>query len=119
MTTVITEQTINGPYNSESSATRLSTLTWAAADTTGNTLVMSTGKTLLLFRNSGASSRTIAISSSADPYNRKADIAATSIAAGAIYGRVLEARGWEQTLGGRDLAFVCSHAEVLIAAIAL
>lgn len=119
MATAITEQTINGPYNSEGDASRLSTLTWTAADTTGNTLVMSTGRCLLLFRNSGASTRTIAVTSSADPYNRKADIAATNIAAGAIYGRVFESRGWEQTLGGKNLAFTCSHAEVLVAAIAL
>ena len=48
-----------------------------------------------------------------------ADIAATSLAAGAIFGKIFEARGWEQTLGGRDLAITCSNAEVVIAAIAL
>lgn len=119
MATAITEQIINGPYEPSSDTTPVSTLTWTAADTTGNTVVMSTGKCLLLFRNSGASTRTIAVTSSVDPYNRLANIAATNIGAGAIFARVFEARGWEQTLGGKDLAFVCNHAEVLVAAIAL
>ena len=119
MTTAITEQSIQGPYEAESASPRISPLTWAAADTAGNTIVMSTGRCLVLFRNSGASTRTVAVSSSADPFNRKADIAATNIAAGVILGKIFEARGWEQTLGGRDLLVTANHAEVLIAAIAL
>jgi hypothetical protein len=97
----------------------LTSLAWTAADTTGNTCIMSTGRCLLLARNSGASTRTVAVTSSADPYGRLANIAATNIAAGAIFARIFEARGWEQTLGGKDLAFVANHAEVLFAIIAL
>lgn len=119
MATAITEQTINGPYEPSSDTTPISTLTWTAADTNGNVVVMSTGRCLLLFRNSGASTRTVAVTSSFDPYGRKADIAATNIAAGVIFGRIFEARGWEQTLGGRNLEFTCNNAEVLVAAIAL
>lgn len=120
MATAITEQLVGGPYEPSSNATPLSTLTWAAADATnGNVVVMSTGRCLVLFRNSGASTRTVTVPSSFDPYGRKADIAATNLAAGAIFGRIFEARGWEQTLGGRNLEFTCSHAEVLVAAIAL
>jgi len=119
MATVITEQKIGGPYSAESPAARLSTLTWTPADTTGNSVVMSTGRCLLLFRNTGASARTVAVSSSLDPYGRKADIPATNIAAGAMLGRIFEARGWEQTLGGKNLSFTCNHAEVEVAAIAL
>lgn len=119
MATEITVQTINGPYVGSADTTPLSTLTWTAATTTGNVVVMPGTRLLLLFRNSGASSRTIAISSSYDPYGRKADIAATNIAAGAIYGRIFEARGWEQALGGRNIEFTANNAEVLVAAIAL
>lgn len=119
MATAIAEQGINGPYEAESATPRISPLTWAAADVTGNTIVMSTGRCLVLFRNSGATPRTVAVASSPDPFNRKADIAATPLAAGAIFGKIFEARGWEQTLGGRDLAITCSNAEVVIAAIAL
>jgi hypothetical protein len=119
MATAIAVQEINGAYLAEGAAGQLSTVTWAAADTTGNTITMPGQRVLLLFRNSGASTRTVAITSSADPYGRKADIAATNIAAGAIFAKVLEPRGWEQTLGGRDLLVTANHAEVLIAAIAL
>lgn len=117
--TTIAVQEINGPYEPSSDATPLSTLTWTAASTGADSIVMPGRRVLLLFRNSGASTRTIAIASSYDAFGRKADIAATNIAAGAIYGRVFEPRGWEQTLGGRDLQVTCNHAEVLIAAIAI
>jgi len=81
--------------------------------------VIPSSRVLLLFRNSGASARTITIASNYDAHGRKADITAVSIAAGAIYGRFLAPHGWEQALGGRNLAVTCSHAEVLIAAIAV
>lgn len=119
MTTAITVQTANGPYEAADTTPRLKALVWTAADTAGNTITFPGSRVLVLFRNSGASTRTVAVTSSADPYGRKGDIAATNIAAGAIYGRIFEAKGWEQTLGGRDLLVTASHAEVLIAAIAL
>lgn len=119
MTTAIDVQEIKGAYVAEGTTPQLSTVTWTAADTTGNTITMPGSRVLVLFRNSGASVRTVAVTSSADPYGRKADIAATNIAAGAIFAKVFEARGWEQTLGGRDLLVTASHAEVLIAAIGL
>lgn len=114
----IAVQEINGPYEPSSDATPLSTLTWTAASTGADSIVMPGRRVLLLFRNSGASTRTITIASSFDPYGRKADISAVNIAAGAIYGRFFEPRGWEQELGGRNLSVTCNHAEVLIAAIA-
>lgn len=119
MATEITVQTINGPYVGSADATPLSTLTWTAADVAGNVVNMPGQRVLLLFRNSGASTRTVAFSSSFDPYGRKADIAATNIGAGVIYGRIFEPRGWEQALGGRNIEFVANHAEVVVAAIAL
>lgn len=115
----ITVQEINGPYEPSSDTTPLSTLTWTAATTTGDTITMPGRKLLVLFRNSGASTRTYSVLSSPDAYGRKADIAATNIGAGAIVARFFEPHGWEQTHGGRDIAVVCNHAEVLIAAIAV
>lgn len=115
----ITVQTPNGPYVGSADTTPLSTLTWTAASTGTDTVIIPGQRVLLLFRNSGASVRTVAISSSFDSHGRKADIAATNIAAGAIYGRIFEPHGWEQTLGGRNIEFVANHAEVLVAAIAL
>lgn len=115
----ITVQEINGPYEPSSDTTPLSTLTWTPASTGTDTVVMTGQRVLLLFRNSGASVRTVAISSSYDAYGRKADIAATNIAAGAIFGRILEPHGWEQSLGGRNVEFVANNAEVVVAAIAI
>lgn len=119
MATAIAVQRANGPYESESASPRISALTWTPADTTGNTITFPGSRVLVIFRNSGASVRTVAVTSSADPYGRKGDIPATNIAAGAIFAKIFEPRGWEQTLGGRDLMVTASHAEVLIAAIAL
>lgn len=117
--TTIAVQEINGPYEPSSDTTPLSTLTWTAASTGTDTVVIPNKRVLLLFRNSGASTRTVAITSSFDAYGRKADISATNIGAGVIFGRILEPHGWEQTLGGRDINFVASHAEVLVAAVAI
>lgn len=119
MATEITVQKVNGPYVGSADTTPLTTLTWTAADTTGNSVVMPGSRVLLLFRNSGASTRTVTVPSSYDPYGRKADIPATNIGAGVIFGRIFEPRGWEQTLGGRNIEFTANHAEVLVAAIAL
>lgn len=100
MATAIAEQ--ESMALTEPSATpRISPLTWAAADVTGNTIVIDTGRCLVLFRNSGATPRTVAVASSPDPFNRKADIAATSLAAGAIFGKI-----FERTAGSRRWAGV-------------
>lgn len=115
----ITVQEINGPYEPSSNATPISTLVWTPASTGVDTVVIPGERVLVLFRNSGASVRTVAVSSSYDTYGRKSDIAATNIAAGAIYGRFFEPHGWEQTFAGRNIEFTASHAEVLVAAIAV
>lgn len=113
-------QHIDGPYVAGNDAAPISTLTWTACTAGGTDTVVIPGKRLLLlFRNSGASVRTVAISSSFDAYGRKADIAATNIAAGVIFGRIMEPHGWEQALGGRNIEFTADHAEVLVAAIAV
>lgn len=119
MATAITVQTANGPYEAASTTPRITALTWTPADPTGNTITFPGSRVLVLFRNSGASQRTVAATSSADPYGRKGDIPPTNIGAGVIFGKMFSAAGWEQTLGGHDLAITASHAEVLIAAIAL
>lgn len=119
MATAIAVQEVNGAYVPESATPQLSPLTWTAADVTGNTITMPGSRVLVLFRNSGASARTVAVTSSPDPYGRKADIPPTNLAAGEIFAKFFEPRGWEQNLGGRNLAVLASHAEVLIAAIAL
>ena len=62
----ISVQSINGPYEPSSDTTPLSTLVWTAASTGADTIVIPSGRVLLLFRNSGASARTITIASNYD-----------------------------------------------------
>jgi hypothetical protein len=115
----ITVQEINGPYVGSADTTPMSTLTWTAASTAADTIVIPNKRLLLLLRNSGATPRAVTVASNFDAYGRKADISGTNIAAGAIWGRIFEPHGWEQSLGGKDLSVTAAHAEVLIAAIAL
>lgn len=120
MATTIAEREVNGPYVAEDAAPQITVLTWTAADAVnGNTFIMSTGRMLLLARNSGVTTRTVAVASSPDPFNREADIPATNIAAGAILAKIFEPRGWEQTLGGKDLLVTANHAEVVLLGIPL
>lgn len=114
----ITVQTINGPYVGSADTTPMSTLTWTAASTAADTIVIPGTRLLLLIRNAAATPRLVTVASSFDVYGRKADISNT-LAANAIWGRVFEAHGWEQTLGGKNLSVTGAHADVLIAAIAL
>jgi len=115
----IEAQTVNGPHIGETESDKLTAVVWTAAETTGDTIIFPTGRGVVLFRNSGATPRQVTVESSHDAYGRLADISAFAIAAGAILGFEFQARGWEQTLGGRDLAVTCNNAEVLIAAISL
>lgn len=115
----ITVQEINGPYVGSADTTPMSTLTWTAASTGADTIVIPNKRVLVLLRNSGATPRAVTVASSFDAYGRKGDISGTNIAAGAIWGRIFEPHGWEQSLGGKNLSITAAHAEVLIAAIAL
>lgn len=115
----ITVQEINGPYVGSADTTPMSTLTWTAASTGADTIVIPNKRVLVLLRNTGATPRAVTVASSFDAYGRKADISGTNIAAGAIWGRIFEPHGWEQSLGGKNLSITAAHAEVVIAAIAL
>ncbi len=115
----ITVQAINGPYVGSADTTPMSTLTWTAASTGADTIVIPNKRILLLLRNGGATPRAVTVASNFDAYGRKGDISGTNIAAGAIWGRIFEPHGWEQSLGGKNLSVTCAHADVVIAAIAL
>jgi hypothetical protein len=54
-----------------------------------------------------------------DPFGRTADITQQSIPASGWAAYIFEPRGWEQELGSKNVEFACSHAEVLVAAIAI
>lgn len=92
-------------------------VTFTAANVTDKEQFPLTGKEIVIARNSGASSRTITITSVA--FNgRVGHITAESIAAGAVrvYGP-FNVNGWQQTDG--NLYLEANHAEVLFAVIAL
>ncbi|MBW2084435.1 MAG: hypothetical protein JRI54_00165 [Deltaproteobacteria bacterium] len=75
-------------------------LTLAAADVTNKNEFVSTGKELVVAQNTGASSGTVTINSTADPYGRTEDITDYSIDAGgiAIFGP-FPTLGWQQSDG--------------------
>ena len=114
----ITVQEINGPYVGSADTTPMSALTWTAASTAADTIVIPNHRLLLLVRNGGATPRLVTIASNYDAYGRKNDISDT-LAASEIWGFIFEPHGWEQSLGGKDLSITGAHGDVLIAAIAL
>lgn len=82
-----------------------------AADTTNKEQFVLTGKELIIVHNTGAGARTYTVTSVADPFGRTGDIAAQSIAAGAIHVVQPGIAGWQQASGGY-LFLEASHAEV-------
>lgn len=70
---------------------------------------------LVIAQNSGASGRTVTITSKVDPYNRTGDIATYAIAAGVVSAWIIERTGFYQTDG--MLYLEANHAEVKFAAI--
>lgn len=93
------------------------TATVTAADITDKNQFRLTGKEILIARNSGASARTVTITSVA-VNGRTGDITADSIAPGAthVYGP-FDLNGWQQTDG--YLYFEANNAEVLFTVIEL
>lgn len=72
------------------------------------------GALVLIAQNSGASTRTVTITSKVDPYNRTGDISAYSLGAGEIAVWILERQGFYQSDG--YLYLEANHAEVKFAA---
>ena len=70
----ITVQEINGPYVGSADTTPMSTLTWTAASTGADTIVIPNKRILLLLRNGGATPRAVTVASNFDAYGRKGDI---------------------------------------------
>ena len=89
------------------------TLTFTAADATNKESTAHTGREVIIFRNSGASTRNVTVNSVADSRNRTGDLTFT-LAAGAVKAvGPLGVDGWRQSTG--VLHFEADHAEVLIA----
>ena len=120
MATAIAEQAVLGAYVKEGE-TQFSTLTMTAGDAANmNSVVMSSGRCLVVFQNADvANAEWVTVAASDDPYGRAVDIDQQSLAAASWAAFVFEPRGWEQTLGGRDLLIDAESADVKILAIPL
>jgi hypothetical protein len=94
-------------------------ITGTAADTVNQNRTTFSGRELLIAFNSGATPRTVTITSIADRFGRLGSITAESIAAGAyrMYGPFTNAEGWRQT--DAFLYYEANHAEVLFFVIQL
>ena len=91
----------------------LVTLTMGASDASNSNSVTFTGREVVIFQNSGLSTRTITITSVADPYGRLGTITTENIVAGAFKAiGPLGIEGWRQNDG--MLYITTTHAEVLI-----
>lgn len=96
-------------------------VTMTAADTVNFEQFVHTGEEILIVQNAGATPHTYTITSTPDPQGRTGDIAAQSIAAGAIHvvGK-LGSIGWTTLVNGQRMVFLqANHAEVKFGVIAL
>jgi len=86
-------------------------LTMTAADATNKEQVALTGNELIIAHNTGASARTITVTSVVDEMGRTGDVSAYSLGAGeyAVFGP-FGTEGWRQT--NSKLYFEANHAEV-------
>src|SRR4051794_12132050 len=111
--TTLTKTTAPGAY-----AAAGVPIVMTAADVANGNQFVGSGRDLVVAYNSGASGHTVTVSSANDPQQRKGDITAETIAAGAIriYGP-LPVSGWIQSDGYIYIA--ANHAEVLFGILSL
>lgn len=116
--TTLTRTAPLGPYPSLPPAADSMDLILTAADITNNNQILLDGPILLIAQNTGASVRTITISSAPDGQKRTGDIAAYSIGAGEYFCmKIDQTSGWVQADG--YLYLQANNAEVKIGAIRL
>ena len=109
--TVITPTTITSPWATISAGD--ADFTFVAGTITDGDKFTCTGRDIVLFYNSGLSSRTITFTSSDDNQNRTEDLTYT-LGAGeycAWCGGLTNAKGWQAS--DRTITFTVSNAEVV------
>ncbi len=97
-------------------------LNFEAADTTNKNRFKASGRDLVLALNTGASARTVTISSARDPFGRTEDVSAYSVGAGelACFGP-FPLEGWEQQ-SGENIGYIeleASHTDIQFAVVML
>lgn len=116
--TTLTRTTPLGPYPTLQPTADSMDLLLTAADTTNNNQILLDGPVIVVAHNTGASARTITITSAVDPQNRTGDVSAYSIGAGEYFSmKIDQTTGWKQTDG--YLYLQANNAEVKIGAIRL
>ena len=106
----LTKQVPLGPYPTLPVGAGTMTLTETAADMTNKEQFVPSGDDLIIAHNTGASARTITITSAADERKRTGDVSTYSIAAGGIAAFRIQKPGWMQTDG--KIYIEASNAEV-------
>lgn len=106
-----------GPYPTLPVSAGTMTLTETAADTTNKEQFTPSGDDLIIAHNTGASARTITITSVVDEKKRTGDVSAYSIAAGGIALFRITKPGWMQTDG--KIYIEANNAEVKWAVVQL
>lgn len=87
-------------------------VTMTAADTSNKERFVLAGNEVIIVQNTGGSSHTYTVTSTADPQGRTGDISGVTIAAGAIHCiGPLGIPGWRQSVGGY-VYLEANHAEV-------
>jgi len=116
--TAVAEQAVVGAYVNEGE-TQFTTLTMTAMDAANmNKVVMSQDRVLVLFQNAdAANAEWVTVTASDDPHGRATNITQQPIPASGWLAYFFEPRGWEQTLGGRDLLFDAESTDVKVLAI--
>ena len=116
--TTLTRTTPLGPYPTLQPAADALDLLLTAADVANNNQILLDGPMIIVAHNSGASARTLTLTSAVDSQNRTGDISAYSIGAGEVACFKLDqVGGWKQTDG--YLYLQANNAEVKIGAIRL
>ena len=112
--TTLTESVAPGPF-----PTAGVVVTADAADIANQNRVTWTGRALIIAHNTGASGRTVTITSVADRFGRTGTISAEAIAAGVrrVYGPFTNPDGWRQSDG--YLYLEANNAEVVFMVITL
>lgn len=96
------------------------TLTMTAADVTNKQRTPACQRLLLIARNTGGSSRTVIITSSADPRTGRTGDATATLAAGAIWMHVIPRMGWQHSDSGTlYFYYEASHSDIAFAAVQL
>lgn len=111
--TNLTKTAAPGPYSHAGVV-----ITMAAADVANMNQFTASGNDIVIARNSGASTRTVTVTSAPDERGRTKDIAAENILAGEI--KLYDLRslpGWVQTDG--KVYLQANNAEVLLGVVAL